>query len=281
MLQQLIRLFPNFRGKRRLMKFLYKETVKSGKNIKVNGKYGINYILPNLRESISFDIFVNGVYEKETFSFLNSLIPTNGVFLDLGANIGSISLPLIKNRPDIRCFCVEAAPWIFEYLQKNINTNIVSDKITLINKALLDRNGETLPFYSPKEQFGKGSLSPVFTQEAIPVISITVDELVKEYHLPNVDMIKIDIEGYEYFAFKGASELLMHEKAPEILFEFVDWAEENAGLTKGQAQQVLLDHGYQLFQLTINGKWIEHKTPLTTGSEMLFATKKDTNFAKA
>ncbi|HEY6435971.1 MAG TPA: FkbM family methyltransferase, partial [Ignavibacteriaceae bacterium] len=197
MLQQLIRVLPNFKGKRRLIKFLYKEIVESGKNIRVNGKYGISYILPNLKESISFDIFVNGIYEKETYSFLSNLIPQNGVFLDLGANIGSITLPLIKNRPDIRCVCVEAAPWIFDYLQKNITTNIVSDKITLVNMALLDRDNQSLPFFSPKDQFGKGSLSPVFTKEAIMVTSITVDSLVLQYQLDKVDTIKIDIEGYE------------------------------------------------------------------------------------
>ncbi len=274
MIGRLLRSLPDFKGKRRLMRYLYSKTVETGSDISLSGKMGIRYLLPNLKESISFDIFTNGIYEPETNSFLNNRIPRQGIFLDLGANIGSITLPLIKQRPDLKVFCVEAAPWIFKYLETNIQANHDGQNVVLINKALLDRNGETLSFYSPSDQFGKGSLSPVFTNEAIQVISITLEELIKQYQLPNVDMIKIDIEGYEYFAFKGAGNLLTKANAPDILFEFVDWAEDRAGIPKGTAQQFLLDNGYKLFRVTESGKLQNQDQVVVTGSEMLFATKK-------
>jgi len=141
----------------------------------------------------------------------------------------------------------------------------------------MDKDAESVPFYSPSEQFGKGSLAPVFTQEAVMVKSLTIDNLVTQHGLSNVDFIKMDIEGFEYFAFKGAELLLKNEDAPVILFEFVDWAEENAGLTKGRAQQLLLDYGYRLFVLTAENKWLNLPKPLTNGSEMIFATKRSFN----
>ena len=274
MIGRLLRSLPDFKGKRRLMRYLYSKTVETGSDISLSGRLGIRYLLPNLKESISFDIFTNGIYEPETNSFLNNRIPKQGIFLDLGANIGSITLPLIKQRPDLKVFCVEAAPWIFKYLETNIQANHDGQNVVLINKALLDRNGETLSFYSPSDQFGKGSLSPVFTNEAIQVISITLEELVKQYQLTHVDMIKIDIEGYEYFAFKGAGNLLSKANAPDILFEFVDWAEDRAGIPKGKAQQFLLDNGYKLFRVTENGSLQNQDKIVVSGSEMLFATKK-------
>jgi FkbM family methyltransferase len=274
MIGGLLRLLPDFKGKRRLMRYLYKKTVETGTDINLSGQLGIRYLLPNLKESISFDIFTNGIYEPETNAFLSSRIPKQGIFLDLGANIGSITLPLIKLRPDLKVICVEAAPWIFRYLETNIQANQKGQDVVLVNKALLDRNGETLSFYSPSDQFGKGSLSPVFTNEAIPVISVTLEELIKQYQLPHVDMIKIDIEGYEYFAFKGAGNLLTNSNAPDILFEFVDWAEDRAGIAKGAAQQFLLDNGYKLFRVTENGGLQKQDQVVVTGSEMLFATKK-------
>ena len=277
-LNGLIRSLPDFRGKRRLMRFLTKSEIENSSDTVVSGRYGCKYLLPNIKESVAFEIFCNGIYEADTNDFLYGILPQNGVFLDLGANIGSVTIPLLKRRPDLKCICVEAAPWIFDYLRKNRDINFNDESIVLINKALMDRDGETLPFYSPKEKFGKGSLSPVFTDVGIPVASITVDTIVKDFKLSTVDTIKIDIEGFEYFAFKGAEKLLSGPDAPDILFEFVDWAEEKAGIEKGKAQQFLLEKGYNLY--------IPERTQLkrcdkiiTDGTEMLFASKKPGKFA--
>jgi FkbM family methyltransferase len=278
-LNGLIRNLPDFRGKRRLVRFLTKGEIEKNFDTIVAGKFGCKYLLPNIKESISFEIFCNGIYEADTNRFLYDLLPLNGVFLDLGANIGSVTIPLLKRRPDLRCVCVEAAPWIFEYLEKNININFPAGSIVLINRALLNKDEEVLPFYSPKEKFGKGSLSPVFTDEAIPVTSIRVDTIVKTYNLKKVDTIKIDIEGFEYFAFEGADDLLSAPNAPDILFEFVDWAEKKAGLEAGRAQEFLFEKGYKIYNF-INGQLNRVEKPLTHGSEMLFATKKQDIFTK-
>ncbi len=277
-LNGLIRSLPDFKGKRRLVRFLTKAEIERSSDTVISGRFGCKYLLPNIKESVSFEIFCNGIYEADTNAFLYKLLPANGVFLDLGANIGSVTIPLLKRRPDLQCICVEAAPWIFDYLRKNRDINFSNESIELINKALLDRDNVVLPFYSPKEKFGKGSLSPVFTDVGIPVTSITVDSIVKEFKLSRVDTIKIDIEGFEYFAFKGAESLLSGPNAPDILFEFVDWAEKKAGLETGQAQRFLLEKGYRLY---IPDKDQPKKTDkvITEGTEMLFASKKQDKFA--
>ena len=276
-LNGLIRSLPDFKGKRRLVRFLTKAEIERSSDMLISGKFGCKYLLPNIKESVSFEIFCNGIYEADTNAFLYKLLPTNGIFLDLGANIGSVTIPLLKRRPDLQCICVEAAPWIFDYLRKNRDINFTNESIVLINKALLDKDNVVLPFYSPKEKFGKGSLSPVFTDVGIEVTSITVDRIIKEYKLPKVDIIKIDIEGFEYFAFKGAEKLLSDSNAPDILFEFVDWAEMKAGVENGQAQRFLLEKGYTLY---IPEKDQLRKTDkvITEGTEMLFASKKQDKF---
>ena len=274
-----IRSLPDFKGKRRLVRFLTKSEIERSSDTVVAGRFGCKYLLPNIKESVSFEIFCNGIYEADTNAFLYKLLPKNGVFLDLGANIGSVTIPLLKRRPDLRCLCVEAAPWIFDYLRKNKDINFTNESIVLINKALLDKDDVVLPFYSPKEKFGKGSLSPVFTDVGIPVTSITVDNIVKEYNLSGVDTIKIDIEGFEYFAFKGAESLLSGPNAPDILFEFVDWAEKKAGLETGQAQRFLIEKGYTLY-IPEKGQLKNCDQVITGGTEMLFASKKQGKFAR-
>lgn len=272
-LGKLFRRLPDFKGKRRLSRILFKNLIRSGTNIFVEGEMQCVYELPNIKEAIAFDLFINGIYEKETIEFFVKRTPSSGVFLDLGANIGSITIPLLKKRPDLTCICVEAAPWIFEYLGRNLLSNRLGSTVYSVNKAIWDKSGIQLPFYSPAEQFGKGSLSSVFTKEAIQVETITIGDLLRGRNISRVDMIKIDIEGFEYFAFKGAENLLRQADAPDILFEFVDWAQAMAGVEKGAEQELLRSFGYRIFQLDENGL-LEIKN-ITKGSRMLFASKKD------
>jgi FkbM family methyltransferase len=274
LLASFFRGLPDFRGKRRIGRYLFQQQIKEGRDLIVSGKGQCIYKLPNLSDSLALDIFVNGIYEEETHDFLIERIPRGAVFMDLGANIGSIVIPLCKKREDISAMAVEAAPWIYEYLQFNIQANGLDKRIKAINKAISDTDGEPLPFYSPRDQFGKGSLSPVFTDNAIMIDRTTIDSMLTEVAVDGVHMIKIDIEGFEYFAFKGGVELLKSVDAPEIIFEFVDWAEERANLKMGTAQEFLQQLGFKLYLM--EGKDLKAiEKPITTGGSLIFATKRN------
>jgi FkbM family methyltransferase len=270
----LFRKLPLFRGKYRLARLLFKKDLASRKDLLVKGKYGCSYLLPNLIENISQEIFFNGIYEKTTSDFFVKRLPPGGVFLDLGANIGAISIPLYQQRKDCRIVCVEAAPWLFPYLQKNLALNGFKD-FTLVNKALFNTDNEEIDFYSPDEKFGKGSLSPTYTDKAVKVRTTRLDTLLVHLELPKVDIIKIDVEGYEYPVFQGAEKLLAGKDAPDIFFEFEDWAEEAARLAPGSAQTYLQKMGYRLFRLDNHAAPQPLSQALTKGSTMLLATKKE------
>ncbi len=273
MLDKFFRELPSFKGKRRLATSLFSKKISDSKNILIEGKNSCKYHLPNLKETVGFEIFVNGIYESDTIDLLSRLIPPKGHLIDVGANIGAILVPLCSSRKDIHAIGIEAAPWIFDYLNKNVSINNIRN-VRLFNNALFDKDGVEIDFYSPSEKFGKGSLSPVFSQTAIKVTSVTLDSIVKENNMQYVDAVKIDVEGFEYFVFKGASTLLSSERAPHLVFEFVDWAEQQAmGLRPGAAQEYLLNIGYELF--VIQGKkLVKLDNILQSGSYNLLASKR-------
>jgi FkbM family methyltransferase len=273
-LSKLFRQLPLFKGKRRLGSFLFKKEIANSKDLQISGKYGCQYLLPNLREAVALDVFLDGIYEPQTHDFLMSKIPPNAVLLDAGANIGSVCIPILKRRKDVTCICVEASPFVFNYLKKNISLNNLESQTICINKAITDKDGEVLPFYSEPSNFGKGSLSAVFTDKPVMVETITVSELMNEQNIERIDFIKADIEGYEFFAFKGCDQLLKGANAPAILFEFVDWAEQNAKLDPGMAQQFIINSGYDLYLLDSVNELNKLEFPLSKESAMLFATKK-------
>lgn len=269
----LFRKLPIFKGKARIARLLFSDFLSGGKDVLITGKYGCRYLLPNLLEIIGFEVFINGIYEENTCDFFVSHLPRDGVFLDLGANIGTITIPLKKRRADARIVCVEAAPSLLRYLEDNLSRNDFTD-VKTIGKALYDKDDEIKEFYSPEKKFGKGSLSPVYTNEGVKVTTITLDTLVKQLGLARTHFIKIDVEGYEYQVFAGGSHLLGGPDAPDVLFEFAGWAEEQAGLKKGSAQRILKEYGYTLFGL--DAKYNLHPLDriLEDGNAMLLATKR-------
>jgi FkbM family methyltransferase len=270
MISAILRQLPSFKGKQRLAKLLLSKEALNAQDVIIHGKDNCIFKTPNVKENIGFEILINGSYEPDTVNFIASRIKPGSTLLDVGANIGAISIPVTKKRPDLNVICIEAAPWIVKYLQENIFANGIS-VMTVLNRAISDLTGEEVLFYSPQEKFGKGSLSPVFTQEGIKVSTVTLDELAMGRE---VGFIKIDVEGFELQAFRGGVKLLKGDDAPDILFEFVDWAEARANFGPGDAQALLMSYGYQIhiFENDMLSKALAK--PLTEGSYLLYATKK-------
>src|SRR6266700_3837457 len=143
----LFRKLPGFKGKQRIASVLLKGRIAHSKNVWVTGRYGCTYLLPNLVESISKEVFINGIYEKETSDFIVKRLPANGVFLDLGANIGTVCIPVCKQRKDVSIVCVEAAPVVFNILQQNLEKN--DCRVKAVNKALFYEDNLEIDFYAP------------------------------------------------------------------------------------------------------------------------------------
>ena len=133
MTDHLLRSLPTFKGKQRLARLLLGKRIASGEGVTVTGKWGCVYNLPNVQENIGFEILINGIYEEETINFICKRIKPGGVFLDVGANIGAITIPVSKQRKDIDVISLEAAPWIFDYLNQNVIANQINKAKTINN----------------------------------------------------------------------------------------------------------------------------------------------------
>jgi FkbM family methyltransferase len=235
---------------------------------KFETKDGMLFSVPNLVENVSFELYVNGIYEKETIDHICMTVPKNGVFIDVGANIGAISIAVAKKRPDLKIFAFEASPLVYSYLKENKDQNQCRN-LTIYNLAIHDIGGVELPFFSPKELNGKGSFAPVFTDEAVMVTTISLDEFfTKEKLIPH--FIKIDVEGYELSVLRSMNFFLTDNAECPVLFEFGDWTELAAGFEIGGAQIFLTELGYNLYTFP-DEKVI--KTPLEEGAEMILAKK--------
>lgn len=278
MIKQLVssvfQIFPNFKGKLRTVRFLIKMLGWQDEQLDIKSRHNkIIYSLPNLNENIAVEIFTNGEYEPEIVNLLSDLLGKfEGVFIDVGANIGSITMPLAKKNTERNFLLIEASPWIFNVLKKNLTNNSLSNTKPL-NICMSDKKSEAVKFFAPRGKFGKGSMKEIFTNEFELVEAITLDELVKKEKINQVGLIKVDVEGFEQQVFTGGNELLSAGDSPLIIFEAVNWAEELAGNKVSGAQKILKGYGYELFEVDKKGKLIKTTEEINSSFCMLVAAK--------
>jgi FkbM family methyltransferase len=241
--QYLLNNTPRFKGKLRLAKLLIRDKSRART---FSTKSGLVISTPNLSENVSLEIFVYGIYEKETIDYMVQSIPKNGTFIDVGANIGAICLEVANKRKDVKVYAFEASPNVFKFLEINKNQNEL-ENLTIYNLAVHENENSEMEFYSPYDQNGKGSFSAVFTSASEKVITKNLDIFIEENQL-KPDLIKVDVEGYEMTVFKSMSKFLSKNENCEIFFEFVDWAETAAHYVCGSAQDYLLKKGYRLYK---------------------------------
>ena len=235
------------------------------------------FYAPSLEEPVAFYLYLDGVYEPLTRAFILRRLSSGGCFVDAGANIGVFTVPAARRvGPHGRVLAYEPSPRLLPYLHRNIVDNGLT-QVDVVARALYARRA-TLPFYeAPDNHFGMGSLGAQFHDHPVSVEAEKLDDELSARRVGNVQVLKVDVEGFEASVFEGAQELLASPDAPVVIFEFCDWAErraEAAGLHVGQSQEILLAHGYRLRRLADEGRypaWIER--PLTSGFEMLVAEK--------
>ena len=164
-----------------------------------------------------------------------------GVFLDIGANVGKYSIMLGKRMGvDGRVLAFEPEPNNIKSLKKNIELNRVNN-IDIIEKACSNSKGE-IDFYLSSNNTGGHSITAK-TNNKITVQADTLDNILKERGVSRVDMVKIDVEGAEYLVLRGAS-IMLRKFRPKIIFE--SWGSESYNKIK----DILIPNGYKIKRIS-------------------------------
>lgn len=190
----------------------------------VNTNYNF-YMLLNLKEdsAVEATIYYLGTYEPGTLHIMEKCLCSDDIFIDVGANIGLMSLfasKILKNTGKVYSF--EPEPSTFDILQKNIFINH-SKNIRTLSYALGSKN-ETLEVYkNANKNRGKATLMvSEETEESGTHIEVkTMDDFIYENSISEVKFVKIDVEGWELEVLKGAKLLLSSKNAPILCVEYI------------------------------------------------------------
>ena len=212
---------------------------------------------------IGRQIYIDGVFERECWTFVETFLQPGMTFFDLGANLGQYTLlaaRCVGATGSVHSF--EPSSRMFEELRFNVSLNEMGDICTLNRVAVSNEAGvATLSRYQPGyEVFGSLGASQRDKDHCLgseQVSTIRLDDYLPEHGLKQVHFMKIDIEGAELRALQGAEALLSQAGGPAILIELADINTCCFGYTAVEIWDYLVDLGYAMYALRRGGRRLE------------------------
>jgi FkbM family methyltransferase len=163
-------------------------------------------------------IVIDGDYEKDFFRVADALLQEGGEFLDVGANHGLLSFGLARKHDDrVRFHLFEPNPKLLEPIRKSLKL-YPSMRAEINALAVCDEDG-TILFHVQEDQTGA---SHIAKSGGIPIRSIKLDTYFKDKCLDHVELLKLDIEGYELPALRGAEHALRNRRIKAVYFEYFE-----------------------------------------------------------
>lgn len=180
--------------KKQIFELAFRQILYRGLSVVGHDRVG-NSIACDTSEFMQCHIAVFGIWEPQITHYLLSKECTQGIFIDVGANIGYYSL--LASRIFNRVIAFEPAPKTFAALCDNVKLNKI-DNISSLNVAVSKRREER-PFYQ-LQGFSPGQGSLLLRKQSIfdsIVQCAPINEFVTAEDWANVRVIKIDVEGTE------------------------------------------------------------------------------------
>jgi FkbM family methyltransferase len=185
---------------------------------------------------------------------LKTYLKPQSVFIDLGANEGYFSViasKLVKSQGKV--FAIEPQSRLQPIIKENINLNSCNN-IQVLQVAISGKSETVTLFVSPDMNTGSTSLIQT-TAYSLPkqeVTSITLAEFFQMHEIDTCDLIKIDIEGYEYEAIMKSPELFRTRRFKAIALELHPYYLEKRGLSGETITSFLSDCGYSIASSSSN-----------------------------
>lgn len=239
----------DIKGIRRLSVSLPKRILPDPKSV---GKHvlktihGVQMIIdPSIDNGVELSLFETGTYEKGTIQLLEKYLQKGSAFLDIGANIGLMSVIASKQvGTNGIVYAVEANPKTVPILQANIDLNNCKN-VEVIPIALSDTSGTAVLFENWEVNRGGASLiSQSKEEQGLEVKMERLDDLFDE-NTP-VQLVKIDVEGFEPQVIRGGMNWFRKQQ-PVFIIEVSEKREKEAGPSPAEVMELVQTIGEYSF----------------------------------
>ena len=190
--------------------------------------------------------------------------------IDVGANIGYFTLffsKLVGEKGKVIAF--EPDPINFDILKKNIELNKITN-VELVKKGVSNKN-EFMRLYKSPVSGGHSLIKNEWGKEYTDIQTVTLDEYFKEQ---KIDVIKIDVEGFELEVIEGGKKIFKNNKNIKIISEFGGYYHK-----KNNPEEIypklLHDSGFNLFGIIDKSKGKSKIVPMKFDKLIEFYSKTD------
>lgn len=214
----------------------------------------------DLSEHMQGHIFWYGCYNRDIIALLDKVLRNGMLFIDVGANVGEISLAAANRVGECgQVIAFEPVPDLADRLSQHVEVNGLKN-VRVVRKALSDRSGQAI-IYAPDAKYRDGTdndgLGTLFPSEAVHeprsrVSLMTLDQFAA-LNLIRVDVIKLDIEGGELAALRGAANVLA-TYGPDLIVELSEEGCRAAGHIMMDVVSFLRAQGYSLYSIRRRGE---------------------------
>jgi len=216
----LLRTLPEFRGRDRMVSFVLGASLPpDGLHDCVFGpglRFRVRY-----RDDGSLGALFFLQYESPALApVLDAVLKPGHTFFDVGANIGVYTGWAARRvEPGGRVHAFEPVPATGDALSEFVTGNGLTN-VLVVPKAVGARTGTVAIHVVPR---ASGLASAVAarpgTSSSVSAPLITLDDYVKEQGGRIPDLVKVDVEGYEFEVLQGARQILAGARSPVVLFE--------------------------------------------------------------
>ena len=198
-----------------------------------------NYVLRFFPTPFSRELWIDKEYQHTANIFFSDYLKLGDTVIDIGANIGTVTLEsAVKVSSKGRVYSIEPNKKIFKFLAENIKLNNLQN-VKIFNVALGEKNDSV--FFSSERSDDLNSVS--ITEQGEEISLCKLDDL--PINESKINLMKIDVLGYEKFVFGGAKKILKMTEC--IHLPIIPSDCERYGYDFNDIFEMLRNLGFQLF----------------------------------
>lgn len=213
---------------------------------------GISYDL-DLSQGIDFAIYLGGMFERNTGIALSKLTEPSSLVLDIGANIGAHTLRLAKLvGPEGRVMAFEPTDFAFSKLRRNLDLNpSLASRVEASHCFLTCTDGTSVPsaIYSSWPLAVEAGLHAKHLGREMQTNAAqarSLDSVLAERADRKVQLVKLDVDGFECDVLRGATTLL-RDVRPIFVMELAPYVLEERGTSLDELLSYFLPNGYLFY----------------------------------
>lgn len=207
----------------------------------------------NLSQGIDFAIYLGNIYERRTKAALRKLVSPASLVLDIGANIGAHTLHLAQLvGQQGRVMAFEPTKFAFRKLHRNLELNpLLAKRVTAYQCFLTENDDDEVPsaIYSSwplGKQFGLHSKHLGQEMRTEAASSRSLDGILAETSSQKVQLVKLDVDGFECDVLRGATSLL-RDMRPIFVMELAPYVLQERGTSLEELLSHFIPNGYSFY----------------------------------